>query len=223
MYKKITEAEESTKVMLRNSITNWELGTKQRFYKCPSQHLQLTNTPFQRKGTGEPLQLYKLKLNGEEVDLTTSMTATLDPKNPPGVGQSSTIDKDLDAIMSKLPTKVKLHDPHKFVKGHLLNEQLGGMANKSNLFPITAAANANHKNEIETDVKDYVGEGDGGPIKYSVNVTNISVAMTTGKMYPTAPDSQIEMPKAKFECTVTGSKDYKGARKKIIESEYGVD
>jgi outer membrane protein OmpA-like peptidoglycan-associated protein len=40
-----------------------------------------------------------------------------------------------------------------YVKGHLLNEKLGGPGEERNLFPITAEANQDHSREVETDVK----------------------------------------------------------------------
>jgi len=43
-----------------------------------------------------------------------------------------------------------------YVKGHLLNGNLGGKANASNLTPITITANNDHKDKVETHVKNIV-------------------------------------------------------------------
>ena len=43
-----------------------------------------------------------------------------------------------------------------YIKGHLLNEDLGGPGEDKNLFPITAAANQDHNRTVEEDVKDLV-------------------------------------------------------------------
>ena len=43
-----------------------------------------------------------------------------------------------------------------YIKGHLLNEQLGGPGVAKNLFPITGQANNDHKLQVEKDVKDLV-------------------------------------------------------------------
>jgi hypothetical protein len=40
-----------------------------------------------------------------------------------------------------------------YIKGHLLNEKLGGPGEERNLFPITGSANGSHSREVETPVK----------------------------------------------------------------------
>jgi hypothetical protein len=40
-----------------------------------------------------------------------------------------------------------------WIKGHLLNENLGGPGNSENLTPLTAAANSDHKNTFEAPIK----------------------------------------------------------------------
>ncbi len=48
-----------------------------------------------------------------------------------------------------------------YVKGHLLNENVGGKANATNLTPITSVANGDHKSRVEFHVKKIVlGKGD---------------------------------------------------------------
>lgn len=46
----------------------------------------------------------------------------------------------------------------KYVRGHLLNHHIGGLAIDDNLFPITAKANSDHLSKIETDAKNRVNK-----------------------------------------------------------------
>lgn len=58
-----------------------------------------------------------------------------------------------------------------FVRGHLLNSRLGGMANEANLYPITQTANRHHSVEVEEFVIDAARRATvRNPINYSVDV-----------------------------------------------------
>jgi hypothetical protein len=48
--------------------------------------------------------------------------------------------------------------PPYYVRGHMLNDNIGGKGKLFNLTPITTKANAGHKVKIETDVKDWVAK-----------------------------------------------------------------
>ena len=155
----------------------------------------------------QPIQLATedLTLNGATSTVATSMTATLDPTKPPSYGQASSDDSDLDAIMGTLPTDPKHDNTKKFIKGHLLNDNLGGMANKNNLYPITSKANKEHENLVESKIKDYVFGGNLAKVTYTVNVTNRSIANKEMKKKKSGGAyAVIETPKATFECTTTG-------------------
>ncbi len=150
-----------------------------------------------------------LTLNGATSPVAMSMTSVLDPKAPPAYGQGSSADSDLDAIMNTLPTDPQQGNTKKFIKGHLLNDNFGGMANGNNLFPITAEANSNHKNKVENKIWNYLEGGVGDPINYSVNVTDSSVV--TKRMKPKKKGgvyADIETPKATFSCTTTGGSGF---------------
>lgn len=161
-----------------------------------------------------------LTLNGKTSTVATSMTATLDPTNPPGYGQGSSEDSDLDGIMGTLPTDPAHTATKKFVKGHLLNDNLGGMANKNNLYPITGQANKDHLTQVESKIKDYIDGGVGAKITYTVNVTNRSVV--TKEMKPKKVGgayANIDTPKATFDCTTTGGTGFTNLTNKQITSE----
>jgi len=53
-----------------------------------------------------------------------------------------------------------------WVRGHLLNHDLGGVAFYNNLFPITSSANREHYHEVEKQVKYWVANGN--TVKYNV-------------------------------------------------------
>jgi Domain of unknown function (DUF4157) len=68
--------------------------------------------------------------------------------SPPGSGQ--------DVLMKKLITEPTEHSPDKYIRGHLLNEHLGGEGQPYNLFPITANANSQHLHTTESKIKTWV-------------------------------------------------------------------
>ncbi|TMP40783.1 hypothetical protein CWB96_21325 [Pseudoalteromonas citrea] len=94
-----------------------------------------------------------LTINGATATVATSMTETLDPTDQPDYGESSAQARDLNGIMATLPTDPAQDTTKKFVKGDLLNDNLGGLANKNNLYPITGQANKDHLNRVESKIK----------------------------------------------------------------------
>ena len=106
---------------------------------------------------GEKMEATKLKKSsvGKHSNLIGS---------PPGSGEQST-------LMSYLPTNPKLTTANKYIKGHLLNHNIGGPGKRFNMFPITASANKTHLTAVETTVKNWVNTG--RTVNYTVEVTNI--------------------------------------------------
>lgn len=84
------------------------------------------------------------------------MTANpLGPEHPKGSeasGQST--------LMDQLPTdsSVISETTSRFIRGHLLNYDLGGPGTDFNLFPITAQGNIDHYNQVEKTVKEWVND-----------------------------------------------------------------
>ena len=84
---------------------------------------------------------------------------------------------------------------NKYVKGHLLNHDLGGPGLCFYLFPITNHANSEHKNKVEMPVKRLLSKlsqlsDKNNSIKYSVKVQNETLGVKN-------------LPSADFQCTVT--------------------
>ena len=61
-----------------------------------------------------------------------------------------------DIVRSRKAISAKGKETHVYVKGHLLNENMGGKANLTNLTPITITANNEHKTKVENIVKGIV-------------------------------------------------------------------
>lgn len=92
------------------------------------------------------------------------------PNHPQGGPPKSA---SLAHIMSQLPTNPLLGAEQKYIKGHLLNDNLGGSGDVANLFPITARANRQHEAQVESWIKDKVNLY-GYSVHYEVHVTNIN-------------------------------------------------
>lgn len=112
-------------------------------------------------------------INGTVVGL--KMNAILGPEHLQGGPPKTNVQNDL---MNNLPTTPTLSNPSKYIKGHLLNDNVGGPGEAYNLFPITAAANKEHERSIEHDVKDWVNEKKHW-VKYNVEVTDIDNKIST--------------------------------------------
>lgn len=59
-------------------------------------------------------------------------------------------------LMDMLETDPGASSPYKYIRGHLLNEHLGGEGEASNLFPLTGNANSQHLRSTENSVKNWV-------------------------------------------------------------------
>lgn len=96
------------------------------------------------------------KLGGDTVG--ASMTVDwLGPGFKPGSKPESGAQKNL---MSLLVTDPSERSPDKYIRGHLLNEHLGGLGNEENMFPITGNANSQHLHSTETTVKGWMDKPD---------------------------------------------------------------
>ena len=94
----------------------------------------------------------------------TRMIATLlGPDHPEGSGPSAQAD-----LMAKLPSRTG-DEAQNFIRGHLLNDNLGGPGIARNLFPITQQANRMHEQSIENQVKRWVND-DKYWVAYTVDV-----------------------------------------------------
>ncbi|UCV27909.1 eCIS core domain-containing protein [Ferribacterium limneticum] len=88
------------------------------------------------------------------------------PGSPPRSGAQRT-------LMSKLETDPGESSPDKYIRGHLLNEHIGGVGDATNLFPITGNANSRHLHSTESRVKRWV-DVPANWVFYEVTVDGIS-------------------------------------------------
>ncbi len=121
------------------------------------------------------------------VTVGVSMTADwLGPKDiAGGTGPEGAVHSDL---MDLLVTEPRKRNPDKFVRGHLLNEGLGGRGNAENLFPITGNANSQHLHSTENKVKGWMSKEKRWAF-YEVKVQNIKSELSFG---PKSPQNFVE-------------------------------
>jgi hypothetical protein len=77
------------------------------------------------------------------------MTAHLDPGDPIK-GSNPQLGGDDQGLYDALNNQ---YGPNEYIRGHLLNDNLGGLGVKDNLYPLTNAANHAHLEQAETVVK----------------------------------------------------------------------
>ena len=113
----------------------------------------------------------------------------LGPDHPAGSGPSGQ-----QNLMALLETDKGLPGTGKYVRGHLLNDRVGGEGSPRNLFPITAQANAAHERAIESRVKQWVNS-DRYWVYYRVRVTQNHIDLSH-------PEAQKALNKvdARLEC-----------------------
>lgn len=142
-----------------------------------------------------------------------SMNAELDPEDPV-IGSDSSKDSLQDEMMreihrldgGKISTSsgqyITYKSKNSYVKGHLLNHDLGGPGLAFNLFPITKQANRCHFDKVEDPIKKLLASG--AEVEYDVYIKNIS--FTDG------------LPNADVECHVESSDLESGEKTVTIHS-----
>ena len=114
----------------------------------------------------QPFEYEDKNYNIRSVDVGKKMVARLSLDDPDiRKGEDAGKNRDQNAMMSDYRRKAKLNG-NQLVKGHLLNEYLGGKAKNSNLYPITDGANFDHLGYVENYVKKLVLAG--RIVKYEV-------------------------------------------------------
>ena len=136
-------------------------------------------TPGQRAPTYGGVRTLTIT-SGASAGVATWMEAAyLTNSHPPGQETNDTVQRGIYR-QPGLPTRGCVRSGYKqsqvYVKGHLLNANLGGPAEERNLFPITGQANSDHKNQVEQHGLRVVPRVNGGSevIYYRVEVQNIS-------------------------------------------------
>ena len=79
----------------------------------------------------------------------------LGPDQPLGTKPQSGQQKNLTELLETDPSEAS---PDKFVRGHLLNEKLGGPGIAKNMFPITGKANSQHRVSTEDKIKGWLSK-----------------------------------------------------------------
>lgn len=87
---------------------------------------------------------------------TVGMAMTVDWLSPNLAGGSKPQSGQQANLMALLETDPSERSPDKFVRGHLLNENLGGPGVAENLFPITGKANSEHLHSTESHIKTWM-------------------------------------------------------------------
>ncbi len=132
--------------------------------------------------------------SGTLVGKTVGKEMVADPLGPDHpMGQEPSGDNIWRSILVTDPGQP---NDRKYIRGHLLNHQVGGTGAAQNLFPITAAANDNHESRIESRVKQWVNS-ERKWVYYRVEVTNINAVVN-----PAGPivNNRID---AHFVCTAS--------------------
>src|SRR5690606_37839161 len=101
---------------------------------------------------------------------TVGVKMVANPLGPEHLQGGPPKSSSLKKVMSKLPTNPRLPNNQKYIRGHLLNDNVGGPGEDYNLFPITANANKEHENKIESVVKQWVNN-EKQWVKYEVDVS----------------------------------------------------
>ena len=128
--------------------------------------------------------------SGNDIKVTDSLgvkmvAKVLTPLHPQGTGPSDTA---LAPIFGYLETQGGT-GVHGYIKGHLLNDNLGGPGAAENLYPISQKANIDHSNMIEKDAKALVNDQQIW-VRYEVEIKNETVSEV-----PPAPGAKPNAPK----------------------------
>lgn len=83
-------------------------------------------------------------------------------------------------IWTMLVTAPDETNDRKYIRGHLLNHQVGGSGATHNLFPITASANDLHESQIESRIKRWVND-ERRWVYYRVQVSSVTVDYQAGR------------------------------------------
>ena len=162
-----------------------------------------------------------LSLGGQSFTVGHSMTANPLSQDS-ATGSEAKADSDHDGLMNIMPT-LGSHPGDKrnqYIKGHLLNDNLGGIAVGKNLYPITGYANGKHLQFVESYIKSAIDLG--YVMAYRVVVNEKSKGTTPfngGQLYTVDADMEFE-----FARLDTSLKPLAGTiHKNHIESRFGLD
>jgi len=127
------------------------------------------------------------QIQGDGTNTTVGVKMIANPLGPDHLQGGPPKSGAQKGLMRQLPTDPKLPTDQKYIRGHLLNDNVGGPGEDYNLFPITGEANHQHEHFIESTVKSWVNDQKQW-VKYTVEAKPIKV------------DLKAETVNAAFDC-----------------------
>lgn len=162
------------------------------------QNRELGGMGVMQKATSMSYKPQNLTVDGVSCPVGHEMTAKLDAEDIV-VGSEAKNDTNQNDLMEKIyqwdggqyngTRYLSSRSASRYVKGHLLNHDLGGPGWALNLFPITHQANMRHCAEVELPVKSILANE--GQVVYSVTVNNVRI--------------ENNLPTAEFYCEIKRS------------------
>lgn len=149
--------------------------------QIPAQLTKITNGKSSIENTGQQFTYGPSKT----VTVGKEMEAYLDPVSPIR-GWSANLNKSQDEMMTTMRSAHGITGGD-LVKGHLLNDNLGGTALGDNLYPITRGANSSHLKFVENIAKNHVWHGGGLYYKVVVDGTPSITASSSNFLTEVAP------------------------------------
>lgn len=145
------------------------------------------------------------------------VASVLTPLHPKGSGPS---DKALKNIFDHLDTQGPT-GAHGYIKGHLLNDNLGGPGAAENLYPISQQANKDHSGLIEEEAKSLVNDQHYW-VRYEVEIGNEKVSDVPGP--PGGPkvisiDADLTATLSKLH---TDHKNYTPVKSVVVKSRFNM-
>ena len=144
-------------------------------------HMQELFEIYTKGGTGKESKTTRKTgtLGGDTVGLEMTID-WLGPKHPEGTTPESGVQENLMGLLVTDPGK---RSPEKYIRGHLLNEHLGGRGNAENMFPITGNANSQHLHSTEKRIKNWAQKPKRW-VYYQVKVQGVSSKLDGGPKSP---------------------------------------
>jgi hypothetical protein len=140
-----------------------EKKAKNKLQKTKEMAIKKPNAPSLLEDMKEYFYVFKtasreMKVEGKTSSLGGDMVGTemtvdwLGPNHPEGTEPESGVQDNLMGLLVTAPRK-GLTGPNKYIRGHLLNHNLGGRGDAKNMFPITGNANNQHLHSIENKIR----------------------------------------------------------------------
>lgn len=149
-YKKALPIINQTLTLVKQDANNAAIvSNMQQLFEIFDEHGPVKETKYVQQGRTLPGDSDSTEVGTSmSIDWLSAAFIESHPGSPPGSGQ--------DVLMKKLVVNPKKGSAFKYIRGHLLNENLGGKGENKNLFPITANANSQHLRSTEKEIKEWI-------------------------------------------------------------------